>query len=289
VADEPVPTPYGQLHVFGAAERPAQAKGGNERNEDRNARLQQLRERMLKQRQEAAVRGGARSDQAPVPIIVPPPRGQAAAEPRAPLPDAEVASANQARGGDLASAPPRSEGIASDTGGRPVPEPAPEQVDAAPAEPEPEVVAAARAPAQAPAAEPLPRAAAVGVSIGNADSEPGEGEFRDPDIAMADDEAQPAPGERAPTAVASLPPQVASAPAEPPVLRRSPGGAPQVSINILQWSSEPDRRFAFVSVDGGGMTQVREGDRIGGLTVKHIHQQMIEFGFNDSTFLLRAN
>ena len=74
-----------------------------------------------------------------------------------------------------------------------------------------------------------------------------------------------------------------------PVLRRSPGGAPQVSINILQWSAEPGRRFAFVSVDGGGMTQVREGDRIGGLTVKHIHQQMIEFGFNESSFLLRAN
>ena len=89
--------------------------------------------------------------------------------------------------------------------------------------------------------------------------------------------------------MASLPPHPAAPGGSPPVLRRSPGGAPQVAINILQWSAEPERRFAFVSVDGGGMTQVREGDRIGGLTVKHIHQQMIEFGFNDATFLLRAN
>jgi len=37
------------------------------------------------------------------------------------------------------------------------------------------------------------------------------------------------------------------------------------------------------------MTQVREGDKIGGLVVKHIHEQTIEFGFNDSSFLLRAN
>ena len=95
--------------------------------------------------------------------------------------------------------------------------------------------------------------------------------------------------------VPSEPAAAAPAPAAPaaagtsPVLRRAPGGAPQVAINILQWSAEPGRRFAFVSVDGGNMTQVREGDRIGGLTIKHIHQQMIEFGFNDSTFLLRAN
>ncbi|MBY0273856.1 hypothetical protein K2Z84_00830, partial [Candidatus Binatia bacterium] len=111
------------------------------------------------------------------------------------------------------------------------------------------------------------------------------------------------PDQAVAVAVAALTPLPQPVPAEPnaalnaaapraaaqPVLRHSPGGAPQVAINILQWSAEPARRFAFVSVDGGNMTQVREGDHIGGLTIKHIHQQMIEFGFNDGTFLLRAN
>ena len=247
--DEPVPTPYGQLHVFGAPERPTKARAGNE---DRSARLQELRERMLKQRRELVAKGAARSDQPPVAIVVPPPR------------DPDVTS-----------------GADSPT----LRETAPAPVDGVPAEPGPEAIAAAPAPAGAP----LPRAAAVGVSIGNTHEEQAEGEIRDPDIAMPDEVKAPAAEEQAPTTVAALPPQTAPPPAAPPVLRRAPGGAPQVSINILQWSAQPERRFAFVSVDGGGMTQVREGDRIGGLTVKHIHQQMIEFGFNDSSFLLRAN
>ena len=72
-------------------------------------------------------------------------------------------------------------------------------------------------------------------------------------------------------------------------VRRSPTGAPQVAINIVQWSSAPTRRFAFVTVDGSAMTQVREGDRVGGLTVKRIYQRAVEFGYNDSSFLMRAN
>jgi hypothetical protein len=105
--------------------------------------------------------------------------------------------------------------------------------------------------------------------------------------AGADAGAEGAQRHEAPVALAAV--KRAPAPAEPPVLRRPPGGAPQVSINILQWSAEPTRRFAFVTVDGGNVTQIREGDRIGGLTVKRIYEQMIEFGFNDTSFMLRAN
>jgi hypothetical protein len=83
---------------------------------------------------------------------------------------------------------------------------------------------------------------------------------------------------------ASPPPEQMAA-----AVRRSPTGAPQVAINIVQWSSVPSRRFAFVTVDGSAMTQVREGDRVGGLTVKRIYQRAVEFGFNDSNFLMRAN
>ena len=85
-----------------------------------------------------------------------------------------------------------------------------------------------------------------------------------------------------------------NSPSPPPeqmaaAVRRSPTGAPQVAINIVQWSSAPARRFAFVTVDGSAMTQVREGDRVGGLTVKRIYQRAVEFGYNDSSFLMRAN
>lgn len=264
-APDAAPTPYGRLHVFGAGE---QAQPGKPQNDDRMARLQQLREKMLKARQEAGARGAPQEASPPAQIFVPPPHDAAPAQgavakAAAPAPDANP---NAAAGQNAAPA----------------------------ADPEP--VALARADS-APVTEPA--APAVGVSVSNAHAEAADTEVRDPDIPLPSEPAH-AVAPEPPVTVAAIPPPepaaaAAPAPAAPaaagtsPVLRRAPGGAPQVAINILQWSAEPGRRFAFVSVDGGNMTQVREGDRIGGLTVKHIHQQMIEFGFNDSTFLLRAN
>lgn len=84
-------------------------------------------------------------------------------------------------------------------------------------------------------------------------------------------------------------------PTEPPVARRSeirrwsPAGLPQVAIQILQWSRDDARRFAFVSVDGGRATQVREGDELGVLRVTRIYREVIEFGHAGGTFLLSAN
>lgn len=73
-------------------------------------------------------------------------------------------------------------------------------------------------------------------------------------------------------------------------LRRPPSNAPQVRINILQYSTEPRRRFAYMSIDGNpSMTQVREGESYQGLTVKRIFPEKIEFAHEGSTFLLRAN
>jgi len=107
--------------------------------------------------------------------------------------------------------------------------------------------------------------------------------------------------ESAAGAAAAAARDLAPAPARPPLaasddgdvlaraLRRSPTGAPDVKINIVSWSATPGRRFAFVRVDGSQVTQVREGDEIGGLKVKHIFQQAVEFGHGDSSFVLRAN
>lgn len=72
-------------------------------------------------------------------------------------------------------------------------------------------------------------------------------------------------------------------------LRRPPSDTPKIAINVLVWSPADERRFAFVSVDGGSMTRVREGDEIAGLRVERIYRDMIEFAHGGSTFLLRAN
>lgn len=264
-APVPAATPYGQLHVFGAGEAPVKGKPSSE---DRLARLQQLREKMQQARQKAAGQGRTAENAAPTQIFVPPPRdaAPAAGEPEVPAPAAPAAG--------KADAPAPA---------APVAEPVVEVARAA--DPAPVDVARPAAPGGA---------AAIGVSVSNAHDEAAQDEIRDTDVP----EPQQVPAAEAntepPTVVAAIAPdpapQAVPAPAAAqPVLRRAPGGAPQVAINILQWSTEPARRFAFVSVDGGNMTQVREGDHIGGLTIKHIHQQMIEFGFNDSTFLLRAN
>ena len=88
---------------------------------------------------------------------------------------------------------------------------------------------------------------------------------------------------------------VASVPAEPPeghgleVRRWMPAGAPPVRIQILQWSRDDARRFAFISVDGGRATKVGEGTVVGALSIKTIYREMIEIGFGEKSFLLRAN
>jgi hypothetical protein len=74
------------------------------------------------------------------------------------------------------------------------------------------------------------------------------------------------------------------------VLRRAPSGVPSVRINILQYSRDPDRRFAYMSLEGQpAMTQVREGESYQGLTVKRIFPDVVEFDHSGSLFLLRAN
>lgn len=285
------PTPAGELEVI-EGRRDRVQRGAAERSE----RLKELRERVLEARREAQARAAAKPAQPPIPILTPPANAVAAGERNAPPVPPEPA------GGDVAPA-------ALQPAGEPI-------VDALRAEPQAsalarrasEVAAAPHAdqvpppPAQArPADQPLiddATLAALAAHGRGAVPPPAPEEATGavagaelpsaaPAGAGADAGAEGAQRHEAPVALAAV--KRAPAPAEPPVLRRPPGGAPQVSINILQWSAEPTRRFAFVTVDGGNVTQIREGDRIGGLTVKRIYEQMIEFGFNDTSFMLRAN
>ncbi|HEY8515253.1 MAG TPA: hypothetical protein VIS07_07055 [Candidatus Binatia bacterium] len=250
------PTPMGQLEIIEGGKDLARKAA-----EERAERLKQLRERMLEARRAAQERAAARPAKAPIPIIVPPSAngsGATGGEATAAAPPQDRVAAVPA----APSAPPRPEAPAPSAAESAAPQAettAPFGVRAA-AELEPESVGVPPAVAEAPGAEaPAVAPAPVGSGAGQPEQ---------------------------PVEVAAVQP---SSGGEPPVLRRTPGDAPQVSINILQWSSEPSRRFAFVTVDGGNMRQIREGDRIGSLTVKRIYEQMIEFGYNDSTFRLRAN
>ncbi len=68
---------------------------------------------------------------------------------------------------------------------------------------------------------------------------------------------------------------------------RSPPGVPRVSLSFLQWSPDPARRFAFVSVDGAPSLRVREGDTMSGLTVAQITPTGVQFKSDTTLFTIR--
>jgi hypothetical protein len=68
---------------------------------------------------------------------------------------------------------------------------------------------------------------------------------------------------------------------------RSPPGLPRVALTFLQWSADPSRRFAFVSIDGAPSQRVREGDTAGGMTVAEITPVGIQFRQEGKVFTIR--
>jgi hypothetical protein len=68
---------------------------------------------------------------------------------------------------------------------------------------------------------------------------------------------------------------------------RSPPGAPKVALSFLQWSVDPARRFAFVSIDGQPSQRVREGEVAAGLTVAAITKTGVQFKREGTTFTIR--
>jgi len=134
----------------------------------------------------------------------------------------------------------------------------------------------------------------------SADSSPGEAAA--PSRA-AGRSAPPAPAPP-PNSVAALAPQAPFLPPEadlPPVAPeeptpqpdsvtdtgRSPPGSPRVSLSFLQWSADPARRFAFVSIDGAPTQRVREGDTATGLTVAEITATGVQFKQDGKLFTIR--
>lgn len=60
------------------------------------------------------------------------------------------------------------------------------------------------------------------------------------------------------------------------------------SLSFLQWSSDPERRIAFLRVNGGPLTMAHEGDTIGEYTVVEIRQNAVELQSGETKMTLRT-
>jgi hypothetical protein len=60
-----------------------------------------------------------------------------------------------------------------------------------------------------------------------------------------------------------------------------------VALSFLQWSADPAKRFAFVSIDGAPSQRVHEGEVAAGLTVAAIMPSGVQFKREGTTFVIR--
>ncbi len=78
-------------------------------------------------------------------------------------------------------------------------------------------------------------------------------------------------------------------PATPMPTMDGPSVAPSgTSLSLLQWSSDPERRIAFIRVNGGALTMAHEGDTVGGYKVVEIRQNAVELQAGESHLTLHA-
>jgi hypothetical protein len=60
------------------------------------------------------------------------------------------------------------------------------------------------------------------------------------------------------------------------------------SVSFLQWSADPEKRIAFIRINGGPMAMAHEGDTIGGYTVVEIRQNAVELKSGETHMTLRT-
>jgi len=101
-------------------------------------------------------------------------------------------------------------------------------------------------------------------------------------------EPQPEPQGR--TASAEPPaPGIATRSTAPAVSAPEPSPPPpNSSLSFLQWSPEPEKRLAFIKLDGGPLTLAHEGDTVGGFTVVEIRRDEVELRSQGHHFTLQA-
>ena len=61
------------------------------------------------------------------------------------------------------------------------------------------------------------------------------------------------------------------------------------SVSFLQWSSEPEKRMAFIKVGDAPTTLAHEGDTVNGVTVVKIRQGTVELQSGESRWTLKAH
>jgi hypothetical protein len=65
-----------------------------------------------------------------------------------------------------------------------------------------------------------------------------------------------------------------------------PVGAPRLRISFLVYSSLADRRSVVLTIDGGSLTTLREGDESNGISVVQIHPDRVDLRWNGEAFTL---
>jgi hypothetical protein len=74
---------------------------------------------------------------------------------------------------------------------------------------------------------------------------------------------------------------------EPPV-RHAPAGAPEVRLSFLLFSPSPDRRSVALSIDGGSLETLHEGESTGSLDVVRILPDRVDLRWGGEPFTVRA-
>jgi hypothetical protein len=128
--------------------------------------------------------------------------------------------------------------------------------------------------------------AALPEDLPDADLPPLDDELVLPDEPAVDETGE-IPAEEA--AIEEPPLDEEAAPPPPPVIDtgRSPTGAPRVTLSFLQYSADPARRFAFISIDGAPSQRIREGESAGGITVDHINADGVQLRHAETQFIIR--
>jgi hypothetical protein len=201
----------------------------------------------------------------PVPPEAAPGQPTAPTEPVAVTqPDPEPTPATTAA---LSPVPPSAPAPAAEPSGPapPAPEPSPTEAPAAPPAPEPAVAPAPPPVAPAPPSDPVQ--AVVAETTAPA-----------PEPAPS---AEPAPTRRAAEPTPSPAPEAARPRPAPPKPRPAPAVArapePKVVVERTIWHPDPERRRAWVRLEGRASTELHEGDALGGVAVRRIEPSGVVF------------
>jgi hypothetical protein len=72
------------------------------------------------------------------------------------------------------------------------------------------------------------------------------------------------------------------------VLERPPPSAPRVQISFLVYARIPERRMVWLSIDGGSLITLHEGEASGGVEVARILPDRVHLRHGGSLFLVRT-